>query len=130
VASVPFDVEKLISISEALSIKMELSFFVTKVNLNIKSLPSISETLVIITSIAIISRQSLSGLSILSAFGKLVGTCPFVGFTKLSLVSKASSSPSLSWSIFNGSISAVPSLSISHPSMISSRISLSEFVSI
>ena len=128
--AVPFTVDKLISIGEALSIEILLSFFVTNFKVNTKSSPSVAITLSIITIIASISLQSLSGLSILSAFGKSVGTCPFVGFTKFLFVSKASSSPSLSASILEAVFSGVPSLSRSQPSIRSSRISLSEFISI
>ena len=84
----------------------------------------------IINTTAIISLQSLSAVSVLSAFGKSVGTIPLVGFTTLIFVSKASSSPSLSASKLDGTVSAIPLLFMSHPSRTSSRISLSEFVSI
>ena len=128
--SVPSTVEKLILIGDALWINFEWSVFLTNKIVNSKSSPSITDTLSISTTMAMISLQSLSVVSGSSLFGKSVGTWPFVGFTNAVLLSYASSKPSLSMSIFSGVVSAIPSLSKSQASIASSRMSLSELRSI
>ena len=126
---VPFVVVKSKTIGVALWTGIELSLFVTRDKLNMKSFPSVSDILSIKITIAIISLQSLSGLSGLSSFGKLNGVWLFVGLTKFILLSKASSKPSLSASILEKTVSEIPSAFISQASITSFLISLSELTS-